>query len=75
MDIQEHLNEEVDEARILNGRFKGKIVSENVENLSKPKLSKSEILLLSRGLKFTPTTNTIDKAKLKVELKASGRMF
>ena len=59
----------------MNGRFKGKTVSENVENLPKRKLSKYEILLLSRGLKFTPTTNTVNKAKLKVELKASGRMF
>ena len=49
----------------MNGRFKGKTVSENVENLPKRKLSKYEILLLSRGLKLTPTTNTVNKAKLK----------
>ena len=37
-DIQEHLNEEGNEATILNGRLKGKFVSKNVVNLSKRKL-------------------------------------
>ena len=60
---------ESNEAAILNGRLKGKFVSANVENLSKRKLSKSEISLLSKGLKFIPTSNTIDKAK------AFGRML
>ena len=59
----------------MNGRLKGKFVSANVENLSKRKLSKSEISLLSKGLKFIPTSNTIDKAKLKIELEAFGRML
>ena len=59
----------------MNGRLKGKFVSKNVVNLSKRKLSKSEISLLSKGLKFIPTSNTIDKAKLKIELEASGRML
>ena len=74
-DIQGHLNEESNEATILNGRLKGKFVSKNVVNLSKRKLSKSEISLLSKGLKFIPTSNTIDKAKLKIELEAFGRML
>ena len=73
-DIQEHLNEEGNEAKILNGRLKGKFVSKNVVNLSKRKFSKSEISLLSKGLKFIPTSNTIDKAKHKTELEAFGRM-
>ena len=73
--INEHLNEDGNEATILNGRLKGKFVSKNVVNLSKRKLSKSEISLLSKGLKFIPTSNTIDKAKLKIELEAFGRML
>ena len=67
-DIQRHLNEESNEATVLNGRLKGKFLSKNVVNLSKRKLSKSEISLLSKGLKFIPTSNTIDTANLKVEL-------
>ena len=59
----------------MNGRLKGKFASKNVVNLSKRKLSKSEISLLSKGLKFITTSNTIDKAKLKVELQAFGRML
>ena len=50
-------------------------MSKNVVNLSKRKLSKSEISLLPKGLKFIPTGNTIDKAKLKTELEAFGRML
>ena len=65
-----HLNEDT-----LNGRIKGKFVSENVVNLSKQKLTKAEISLLSKGLKFVPTSNHINKAKLKIELEAYGRML
>ena len=36
-------------------------------------LTKSEISLLSKGLKFVPTPNTIDKAKLKQELEVFER--
>ena len=74
-DIHEHLNEDGNEATILNGRLKGKFVSKNVVNLSKRKLSQSEISLLSKGFKFIQTSNTIDKAKLKIELEAFGRML
>ena len=56
----EHLNEDGNEAKILNGRLK---------------LSKSEVSLLSKGLKVIPKSNTIDKAKLKIELEAFGRML
>ena len=59
----------------MNGRLKGKCVSKNVVNLSKPKLSKSEISVLSKCLKFIPTCNTIDKVKLKIEIKQFGRML
>ena len=74
-DIHEHLNEEGNEATIVNRKLKGKFVSKNVINLSKRKLSKCEISLLSKGLKFIPTSNTIDKAKLKIELEAFDRML
>ena len=59
----------------MNGRLKDKFLSKNVVNLSIRKLSKSEILLLSKGLKFIPTGNNIDKAKLEMELKQFGRML
>ena len=36
-------------------------------------LTKSEIALLSKGLKFVPTPNKIDKAKLKQELEVFRR--
>ena len=70
---ESHLNEEGNDT--LNGRIKGKFVSENVVNLSKRKLTKAEISLLSKGLKFVPTSNHINKAKLKMELEAYGRML
>ena len=70
---ESHLNEEGNDT--LNGRIKGKFVSENVVNWSKRKLTKAEISLLSKGLKFVPTSNHINKAKLKMELEAHGRML
>ena len=39
-------------------------------NLFKRNLTGCEISLLSKGLNFVPTSNTIDKAKLKTELEA-----
>ena len=68
-DTKEHLNEEGNKTTILNGRLKGNFVGKNVVNLSKRKLSKSEISLLSKGLKLIPTSNTINKAQFKIELK------
>ena len=70
-----HLNEESNEVFTLNGRIRGKFVSKNVVNLSKQKLAKAEISLLSKGLKFVPTSNHINKARLKMELEAYGRML
>ena len=45
-------------------------MSENVENLCNRKLSKAEVSLLSKGLKFCPTPNSIDvdKSVLKEDL-------
>ena len=50
-------------------------VSKNVVNLTKRKLTKAEVSLLSEGLKFFRTSNYINKAKLKMELEAYGRML
>ena len=57
----------------IDDRFKGKFVSENVINLSGRDLSKAEISLLSKGLKFVPTPTNVNKAILKEELEKFGR--
>ena len=54
-------------------RLKGTFVSSNVFNLSKRKLSKAEISLLSRGLKFVPTPRFVDQAIIKEDLERFGR--
>ena len=46
-----------------------------VMNVSSWNLTGSEISLLSKGLNFVPTSNTIEKAKLKTELQALGRIL
>ena len=58
-----------------NGRLKGFFVSENVVNLSNRKLSKAEVSLLSKGLKFCPTPNSVDKLVLKEYLENFGRIL
>ena len=60
---------------MLNSRLQGNFVIKNVGNLSSWNLTGSEISLLSKGLNFVPTSNTIDKAKLKMELEALGRIL
>ena len=72
---ESHLSEEGNDLFILNRRIKGKFVSKNVVNLSKQKLTKTEISLLSKELKLIPTSNHISKAKLKMELEIYGRML
>ena len=54
-------------------RLEGKFVNKNVFNLSRRNLSPPEIFLLSKGLKFGPSANKIDRAKLKRELEEYGR--
>ena len=54
-------------------KSEGTFFSKNVINLSRRNLSASEISLLSEGLKFVPTNNKIDRAKLKTELEKYGR--
>ena len=67
--------QEIDDnrAQLKDNRLEAKFVSKNVINLSQRQLTKSEISLLSKGLKFVPTPNMIDKAKLKQELEVFGR--
>ena len=62
--------QEIDDnrAKLKDNRLEGKFVGKNITNLSQRQLKKSEISLLSKGLKFVPTPNRIDKAKLKQEL-------
>ena len=72
---ESHLSEEGNDLFTLNGRIKDKFVRKNVVNLSKQKLTKAEMSLSSKGLKFFPTSNHINKAKLKMELEAYGRML
>ena len=67
--------QEIDDnrAKLKDNTLEGNFVSKNVINLLQRQLTKSEILLLSKGLKFVPTPNRIDKAKLKQELGVFGR--
>ena len=60
-------------AEVIDGRLKGKIVNPNVINLSTRILSKAEISLLSKGLKFIPTPTSVNKALIKEELECFGR--
>ena len=60
-------------AKYKEERLESKFASSNVINLSRRNLSEAEISLLSKGLKFVPTANKIDRAKLKTELEEYGR--
>ena len=62
--------QEIDDnrAKLKDNRLEGKFVSKNVINLSQRQLTKSEILLLLKGLKSVPSPNRIDRAKRKQEL-------
>ena len=67
-------NEQIFEvAELLNGRLEGYFVSDSVFNLSHRKLSKAEFSLLSKGLKFCSTPNTMDKSILEEDLEKFGR--
>ena len=60
-------------AEVIDGGIKGKFVSPNVINLSTRILSKAEISLLSKGLKFILTPTSVNKALIKEELECFGR--
>ena len=72
---ESHLSEEGNDAFNLNEWIKSKLVSKNVVILFKWKLNKAEISLLPKRLNFVSTSNHVNKAKLKMELEAYGRMF
>ena len=74
-DIEEkHGNANVNNIATYRGeRLEGKFVSSNVINLLQRNLSEAEISLLSKSLKFVPTANKIDRARLKMELEEYGR--
>ena len=52
-------------AKLKDNILMGKFVSKNVINSLKSQLTKSKISLLSKELKFVPTSNKIDMAKVK----------
>ena len=67
--------QEIDDnkTKLKDNRLEGKFVSKNVINLSQRQFTKSEISLLSKGPKFVPTPNRIDKAKLNKSWRFLGR--
>ena len=73
--IEGEINANGNQAIFVENRLKVNFVSKNVVSLSKRNLNDAEISLLSKGLNFVPTCNNIDKAKLKMELEAFGRML
>ena len=73
--IDNKLNVKDNAAKMLDNRLQGNFLSKNVVNLSRRNLTGSEISLLSKGFNFVPTSNTTDKAKLKTELEALGRIL
>ena len=73
--IKGERNANSNQAILLENRLKGNFVRKNVVDLFKRKLNGTYISLLSKGLNFVPTCNNMDKAKLKMELEAFGRML
>ena len=70
---EKETNEEDNSSKVQNGRYTGKFVSENVINLSKRKLTKYGISILSNRLKFVPTPTHLNRTVLKEELEKFGR--
>ena len=68
--IEGEINANGNQAIFVENRLKVNFVSKNVVNLSKRNVNDAEISLLSKELNFVSTCNNIDKAKLKMELKA-----
>ena len=73
--LERKLNVKDNAAKILDNRLQGNFVSKNVANLPRRNLMGSEISLLTKGFNLVPISNTIDKAKLKTELEALGRIL
>ena len=55
-------NESENVAMFRGNRLGGKFASKNVINLCRKNLSSAEISLLSKGLKYVPTSNKIDQS-------------
>ena len=64
-----------EEVEMLNNRLQSNFVSKNVVNLSRLNFTNFEISLLSKRLSFVWGSNKIDKAKIKTELEALGRIL
>ena len=60
-------------AKLNDNRLEGHFIGKNVISLLQRQLTKSEISLISKGRKFVPAHNRIDKAKLKEDLEVFGR--
>ena len=73
--LDNRLNVKDNVAKMLNNKLKGNFASENVVNFSRWNLADSGIFLLSEGLNFVTTSNTINKAKLKTELETLDRVL
>ena len=61
-------NESENGAMFRGSRLDRKFITKNVINFSRRNLLSPEISFLSEGLKFAPSANKIDRAKLKREL-------
>ena len=64
---------QLNSATICNNRYERKSVNANVINLSRRHLSKDEISLLSKGLRFVPTPKHVNRAKIKEEIEVHCR--
>ena len=71
--IQLDNHQDSNTASLNKARLEGKFVSKNIINLSIRNLSRSEISLLSKSMKFVPSANKINRAKLRRELEEYGR--
>ena len=69
----DHGLNETDSSTLVNGRYKGKLASSKVVNLSSRNLTSNEISLISKGLNFVPTPRGVNKALIKEELEVYGR--
>ena len=74
-DVEEERNATSNQAITLENKLKGNFVSKNVVNLSKWNLNDVGISPLPKRLNFVLTSNNTDKATLKMELEAFGRML
>ena len=61
---------EIDEE---SNRIKGKVVSDNVFNLSRRNITHDQLSLSSKGLSFVPTLEKIDRWQVKNDLEKFGR--